>query len=169
MRLYGHNEGMSLSLRIILPSEIDEILDYENRKLAEQISNETERQLQSWTTRWRRESLEHYLPMGWSFLARDLGQASAWGDEGLLVGYFIAQPMLFLDGQTQSLWVEHLQYSSLQTRDELCDLALRLSREKHFQRVYFAKLPAIMNSIKPVGAEDWNPQVVFIKTTKVAT
>lgn len=159
---------MSLSLRIILPAEIDEILDFENRKLAEQVPNETDRQLQSWSTRWRREALEHYLPLGWSFLARDTAQPSPYSPDGLLVGYFIAQPMLFVDGQTQSLWVEHLQYSSLQARDELCDLAYRLSREKHFQRVYFAKVPAIMNAVKQAGAEDWNPQVVFLRTTKAS-
>lgn len=159
---------MSLSLRIIQVGEIDEILEYENRKLAEQIPNEIDRELHAWNTRWRRESLEHYIPMGWSFLARDPSQPSPHSPEGLLVGYFIAQPMLFLDGQTQSLWVEHLQYSSLMARDGLCDLAYRLSREKHFQRVYFSKVPAIMNSIKQAGAEDWNPQVVYIRTTKAS-
>lgn len=158
---------MSLYLRILEASEIDEILDFESRKLKEQFPDETERTMASWHSRARKESLEHYLPMGWSFVARDTTQASSFSKEGALVGYFIAQPLLFLDGQTQSLWMEHIQYSSLQARDELCDLAYRLSREKHFQRVYFPQSQSIFNSVKTLKAEDWDPQVLVIKTTKV--
>lgn len=158
--------SMSLNLRIIQPAEIEELMDFEIRKLVEQVPNETDRQIHSWNARWRRESMEHFIPQGWSFLARDPAQHSLYSRDGLLVGYFLAQPMLFFDGMTQSLWVEHLSYSSLQSRDELCELAYKLSREKHFQRVYFSKAPQIMNSIKQTGAEDWNPNMVFIKTTK---
>lgn len=157
---------MSLSFRVISPSDIDEILDFENRKIAEQIPNEAERAFASWNARWRRESLEHYVPMGWSFLCRDEAHKSDFSSEGLLVGYFIAQPLLFLDGQTQSLWMEHLQYSTLQARDELSDLAYRMSREKHLQKVYFPKSPATLNSTKHMRAEDWNPQILAAKTTK---
>lgn len=149
---------MSLDFKIVQASEIPEILDYEQRKLAEQILNEEDRAILSWNARWRKEALEHYIPMGWSFLARDA--------TGKLMGYFIAQPLLFLDGNTQSLWMEHLQYSSLQARDELSDLAYRLSREKHLQKVYFPKSPATLNSTKHMRAEEWNPQVLSAKTTK---
>jgi hypothetical protein len=159
---------MSLFLRIVQVSEIDEILDYENRKLREQVNDEVERQMQSWNARWRRESLEHYLPIGWSFIARDSDLPSDFSKEGLLVGYFMAQPMLFVDGQTQSLWVEHLQYSTLQARDELCDLAYRLAREKHFQRVYFPNTPALAPTLKSMKSEEWNSAVVMLKTTKVS-
>ncbi|MBX3016960.1 MAG: hypothetical protein KF767_03650 [Bdellovibrionaceae bacterium] len=157
---------MSLDFKIVQVSEIPEILDYEQRKLAEQILNEEDRALLSWNARWRKEALEHYIPMGWSFLARDTAVKSEFSDDGLLMGYFIAQPLLFLDGQTQSLWVEHLQYSSLQVRDEISDLAYRLSREKHLQKVYFPKSPATLNSTKHMRAEEWNPQVLSAKTTK---
>jgi hypothetical protein len=154
----NYDGAMTLSMTTMQPGDLDEIIDFENKKLKETIANEDDRMVASWNARWRKESLEHYLPMGWSFLARDQGQ---------LVGYFIAQPLLFVQGQTQSLWVEHLQYSSLQARDELCELAYRLSREKHFQNVYFPNTTPIMNSVKPFRAEEWNPQVVSIKTTKV--
>lgn len=157
---------MSLSFRVIQLSEVDEILDFEKRKLAEQISDESERSIAAWNARWRREALEHYIPMGWCFLARDSAIRSEFSDEGALQGYFIAQPLLFLDGQTQSLWMEHLQYSSLQARDELSDLAYRLSREKHLQKVYFPRTPATLNSTKHMKTEEWNPQVLAAKTTK---
>ncbi len=149
---------MSLNLRIIQPSEIDDILAFEQKRLQETIPNEADRTFALWHSRSRKESLEHYLPMGWSFLARD--------NDDQLVGYFVAQPLLFFDGQTQSLWVEHLQSSSLQARDALTDLAYRLSREKHFQRVYYPNQPHILNSIRPLKPEEWNSQALFVKTTK---
>jgi len=158
---------MSLYLRILQASEIDEVLDFEMKKMVEQYPDEMERTIKSWHSRARKEALVHYLPMGWSFVARDRSQPSPWSDEGLMVGYFIAQPLLFLDGQTQSLWVEHIQYSALQARDELCDLAYRLSREKHFQRVFFPQSQNISNAIKSLKAEAWDSQVLLVKTTKV--
>lgn len=157
---------MSLVLKIAMASEVDEILDFEKRKLTETIADETEREFAAWNSRWRQESLLHYLPMGWSFLCRDTSQPSSFSTEGQLVGYFIAQPLLFFDGNTQTLWVEHLQFSSLQARDELCDLAYRLSREKHLQRVIFPNSPAIQNATKHLKAQTWDPATLYIRTTK---
>jgi hypothetical protein len=161
---------MSLQLRIIQPSEIEEILSFEKRKLQDQIQDEMEREFAMWNSRWRKEALEFYLPMGWSFLARDQQVQNNNGEahsEGPIVGYFIAQPLLFLHGQTQSLWIEHLQYNSLQVRDELCELAWRLSKEKHFQKVYFPDLSGLANGVSRFKAEPWSPQVLEVKTTKV--
>ena len=149
---------MSLTLQVIQTSELDEIFDFEQRRLVETFPQEEDRMFQTWSSRWRKEALEHFLPQGWSFLARD--------QDGVLVGYFLAQPLLFFDGQTQSLWVEHLQTSSLQARDSLTELAYKLSREKHFQRVYFPNNPTIMNSVRPYKPEEWNAQTLFLKTTK---
>lgn len=157
---------MALFCRVIQLQDLDEILDFESRKLQESIPDEMERTLHSWNARWRKEALEHYFALGWSFLFRDQDKESSFSSEGLLVGYFMAQPLLFLDGQTQSLWVEHLQYASLQARDELCELAYRLSREKHFQKVYFPNVSGVSNSISAFKAEPWDPAVMHIKTTK---
>ncbi|MBX2996197.1 MAG: hypothetical protein KF681_15330 [Bdellovibrionaceae bacterium] len=150
---------MSLNLRIIEASEADKILEFEQKRLQETIVNEADRTFAAWHARWRKESLEHYLKLGWSFLALD--------QDNQLVGYFLGQPLLFFDGQTQSLWIEHLQSSSLQARDALTDLAYRLAREKHFQRVYFPNQPHIQNSIRPMKPEDWASPTLFLKTTKV--
>lgn len=157
---------MALFCRVIQLPDLQEILDFENKKLQELIPDEMERTLHSWNVRWRKEALEHYFSLGWSFLVRDKDKTSPYSDEGLLVGYFMAQPLLFVDGQTQSLWVEHLQYASLQARDELCELAYKLSREKHFQKVFFPNVSGINNSISSFKAEVWNPTVMHIKTTK---
>jgi hypothetical protein len=160
------NVVSSLFIRIIQSADLEEIVNYEKQKLVEQFPDEMEREIHSWNTRWRKESLEHYLPKGWSFLARDPSQRSEHSPEGLLVGYFLGQPLLFFDGQTQSLWVEHLQHSTLQARDELCELAYRLSREKHFQRVFLPQHQSIQNAVRAFKPTEWDPEVMMIKTTK---
>lgn len=157
---------MALDFRVIQASDLDELLDYEQKKLAEIVADEDERQIQSWHARWRKESLLHYLPMGWSFLARDPEVENATHPEGALVGFFLAQPFLFMDGQTQTLWVEHLSYSSLQARDQLCELASKLGREKHFQRVLFPNSAGVANSVRAFKAEPWNAAVLCVKTVK---
>jgi hypothetical protein len=160
---------MSLYLRVIQPADLDEILHFEKHKLQEAISDEMERELTSWNARWRQEALNHYLPMGWSFLSRDRNLKSDHSSEGQLVGYFLAQPLLFFEGQTQTLWVEHMQYSTLQARDELCELAYKLSREKHFQKVLFPESQSIMNAVKAYKAQNWDPQVLTVATTKASS
>lgn len=152
---------MSLFCRIIQLDDLQNLLSFEARKMQEAIPDEAERTFAQWNSRARKEAMEHYVPMGWSFLALD--------SDDELVGYFLAQPLLFLDGQTQSLWVEHVQYSSLQARDELCELAYKLSREKHFQRVYFPQGSGIMNSVAVFKPEVWHPAALQVKTTKVSS
>lgn len=160
------NQLSDLYLRIIQASDLDEIQAFEKSQLAQSSMDPMEQELFAWTSRWRAESLGHYLPMGWSFLARDRQKKSQWSDEGELVGYFIAQPLLFFDGQTQSLWVEHLSYLNQKAKSELCELAYRLSREKHFQRVYLPDHQDLRDSVQAWKPEPWDPTAIFLKTTK---
>jgi hypothetical protein len=160
---------MSLYLRVIQPADLEEIVDFEKAKLRETVADEMEREIQSWNARWRQESLNHYVPMGWSFLARDRSLKSSFSEEGALVGYFLAQPLLFFDGYTQTLWLEHMQYSTLQARDELCELAYKLSREKHFQKVLFPESQSVLNAVKSFKAMNWDPQVLTVSTSKAST
>lgn len=150
---------MSLICRVIQADDLQDILDLENKKLQDAYPDEMERMMAGWSSKFRVEALNHYIPLGWSFLARD-------EDTDSLLGYFIAQPLLFLDGQTQSLWVEHVQYTSLQARDELCELAYKLGREKHLQRVYFPNDNGVPNSVKSFKADTWQPGTLTVKTTK---
>ena len=157
---------MALMSRVIDTADLAEILEFEDRKMREVIPDETERMLAGWSSRSRKEALEHYIPIGWSFLVRETLQASAHSPEGLLLGYFIAQPLLFIDGQTQTLWIESLSYLSLQARDELCLLAQKLGREKHLQRVYFPNQHGIVNGLTGMKYANWQPNSLYIKTTK---
>lgn len=150
---------MSLYCKVILAEDLQEILDLENKKMQDAYPDEMERMIAGWNSKFRLEALNHYIPMGWSFLARD-------NETHKLMGYFIAQPLLFLDGQTQSLWVEHVQHCSLQARDELCELAYKLGREKHLQRVYFPHENGVPNSVNSFKPETWAPGTISVKTTK---
>ncbi len=146
---------------------LEEILAYENNKLHELYPTEIEQSMVRWSSRWRQESLEHYLKTGWSFILRDRDINSDFSVDGALVGYFLAQPLLFLDGQTQSLWIEFISFSNLATRDKLCDFAYKLSREKHFQKVYFPSQNNVINSVNSYKATPWTPEMVQVLTTKV--
>jgi len=157
---------MSYLLRIMQLQDVPEILDYEQQKLAEQFPDEAERMIQSWKVKWRKEALEHYARLGWSFVARDEHHVTEKSPEGLLMGYFMAQPLLFFDGQTQTLWVEYLQYSSLKARDELAELAYKLAREKHLQKVLFLNENNVANSVAGFKPETWTTSVLSVKTTK---
>ena len=148
---------------------IDEILFYENNKIKEIHSSEIEQSMIRWNSRWRQESLEHYLKLGWSFILRDNEVSNPHSTDGVLLGYFLAQPLLFLDGQTQSLWIEHISYINLSARDQLCEFAYKLSREKHFQKVYFPSQGSVLNSVNILKATPWIPEVVQVFTTKVST
>ncbi len=54
---------------------------------------------------------------------------------GRLVGYVLAQPFLFLRRQTQTVWIEYVEGESAAIVSELVDTVIRISREKHMQRV----------------------------------
>lgn len=147
---------------------LEEILAYENNKLKEIHSTEIEQSLARWNSRWRQESLEHYLKLGWSFVLRDGEMSNPESSDGTLLGYFLAQPLLFLDGQTQSLWIEHISYINLSARDQLCEFAYKLAREKHLQKIYFPSQGSVLNSVTSFKAIPWSPEVVQVLTTKVS-
>ena len=81
-----------------------------------------------WSAPWRKESLEHYLKIGWSMARRD-------PQTGRLLGYILAQPFLFMRKQTQTVWIEHVDAETPALVTELVDTIVRIGREKHMQRV----------------------------------
>ena len=81
-----------------------------------------------WSAPWRKESLEHYLKLGWSMARRE-------PHTGKLMGYALAQPVLFFRGQTQTVWIEHVEAETPALVADLIDTLVRIAREKHMQRV----------------------------------
>jgi hypothetical protein len=125
-----------------------------------------ERTLALWHVPWRKEALEHYLRLGWSFLARE-------GSEGPICGFFLAQPFIHFRGQTQTLWIENIQASRPEIVEELAEIAIRIGREKHLQRILFAPSPhpllspSHLNAIaKKWGGHSLTDSILEIHTTK---
>ncbi len=149
---------MSPDLHVLQPADIDIIMDFEMKLLKGKLRDEEDQAIQSWNARWRRESLEYYLSLGWSFGA---------SVDSVFSGYFLGQALPFLDGQTQSLWIEHFQFLSLQVRDSLIETAIKLGHENHLQKVYFPNDSLLTKILQSYKAYLWQPSVLSIKTTKV--
>lgn len=115
-----------MDMRVMTIDDLEEILAWERSRLPTDGSIET--QMLEWTASWRKESLEHYLPLGWSFCIRTGGE---------IRGYLLSQPFLFVGGMTQSLWVEHMSFQDQEIQKSLSEIAYRWSRDKHFQKVIF--------------------------------
>jgi hypothetical protein len=114
----------SLDLRILQPADKDAVLEFAKSRLAARVSDPSERELESWSARWRPEALDHYLPLGWSFAAYRRDE---------LVGFILGQPLLFFRGLTQTLWLEIVEANDPQTEAALLDCAQRWARDKHLQ------------------------------------
>lgn len=146
-----------LVYQVLSLNNYDEVFAFAERNLEKAFPDEAERMFASWAVRWRKEALEHYLRLGWSFIVRDQGQ---------IVGFFLAQPFLFFRGQTQTLWVEHIEALDPEVREGLVDVAARVAREKHLQRVLFADADQYENELKKWSPSPLNEPIAEVKTTK---
>jgi len=109
-------------LRILSATEADEVYQFSKSRAP------ASDPFIEWSAPWRKESLEHYLKLGWSMARRD-------PHTGRLLGYALAQPFLFFRRQTQSVWIEHVEAESPALAADLVDTLVRIGREKHMQRV----------------------------------
>lgn len=148
----------NITYRIAQLEDVENVFNYEYKKNFSIDSNEIENQIAVWNSFYRKESLEHYFKSGWSFLALDADQN--------IVGFFMGQALLFLDKQTQSLWIEYVSADSPEIYTELVDIAYRLSRDKHLQRVLFSDSVQQQNLTKKFPFTNWDRTVSFLKTTK---
>ena len=114
----------SLETRILLIDDADAILAFESGQLAKTMSDPMEREMASWSARYRKEALEHYLPKGWSFGTFLNGQ---------LVGYILAQPLLFVRGLTQTVWIENISTTHPGLAKTLIEVVHKWARDKHLQ------------------------------------
>lgn len=140
-------------IKIMTPDDIEDVLAYEMAQLS---GEGIEREMKAWHAPWRREAMEHYASLGWSFIKRD-GKT--------VKGYILCQPVLFFQSWTQTLWVEHVSAKNDILGSTLLEVAYRWSRDKHLQKVFFKKsLPfAQAISFAPVNDEG---ACLSMKTTK---
>ncbi|HEX4922640.1 MAG TPA: hypothetical protein VFV50_01090 [Bdellovibrionales bacterium] len=155
---------MELAYRVLDISELDHVVALEQKLLAGLQIPEHDAMVMAWHAPWRRESLEHYLPKGWCF--------GAWrktsGSEEL-AGYFLAQPLIFFRGYTQTLWVEHLAAADENVKLELIELARRYGRDKHLQSVLFADNQDLRAALTQSGGQKIGDSIIEFRTTKVRT
>lgn len=116
------NSSEHSELQILAHAELEEVLAFSRARANKQDP------FVEWSAPWRKESLEHYLKIGWSMARRD-------AQTGRLLGYILAQPFLFMRRQTQTVWIEHIEGETPAIVSELLDTVVRISREKHMQRV----------------------------------
>lgn len=147
-----------ITYRIAQLEDVENVFNYEYQKNYSVDLGEIENQIMVWNSFFRREALEHYFKTGWSFLALDSAQN--------IVGFFMGQALLFLDKQTQSLWIEYVSASTPEIYTELIEIAYRLSREKHFQKVLFSDSVEQQSLTKPFPFVSWERKVSYLKTTK---
>lgn len=147
-----------VTYRIAQLDDVAAVFEYESRKHFDANLDEIENQIFIWNSNFRKEALEHYLKTGWSFVAV--------GPQQQIAGFFMGQPLLFVDKQTQSLWVEYVSADSDAVYTELVDIAYRLSREKHFQRVLFSDDVTKHTLTKQFPFQKWDRTAALLKTTK---
>lgn len=148
----------TVSYRIAQIADAENIHKYETNKIFGDQADSFENKMSVWDSSFRQESLEHYFKLGWSFIAETENQQ--------VVGFFLGQPLLFLDKQTQTLWVEYVSANNKEVFTELVDIAYRLSREKHFQKVLFSTSVEKQQLTKKFDFKPWDRQNIFLKTTK---
>ena len=149
---------MALEFQVLSTGDFDEVTAFAQSRLEASVPDETERTFKSWSARWRKEALDHYLKFGWSFIARDT--------EGKTAGFFLAQPFLFFRGQTQTLWVELVEARDEATAKALVDVAVRVAREKHLQRILFADADVLKGALAPWTTVPLETTICEVKTTK---
>lgn len=154
---------MALEIRILQITDVDAVSSFERERLKAQPSfiekSDIELEMEEWHAPWRKEALEYYLPLGWSF--------SVWS-ENKLVGYFLGQPQVFTRGLTQTLWLERLIAPTQNIADQLIELAYRVCKEKHFQKLII-RMPLELSEITtglPFRIEKHQDNLFEIKTSR---
>lgn len=146
---------------VLEKTHLDEVIQFEKGRLELLEPDPIARELKGWDAKWRMESLEHFLPIGWSFGARNL--------DGQLLGYFLAQPFLFFRGMTQTLWVEHLSYLSPDIGMGLVDLAYRWGRDKHMQKVVVPHDPLLTSELLTARGRPIEERWIELNSTRLST
>lgn len=149
-----------MEMLVLRSDDLDKLIEFENLKLEQDTNLDfMEKQMKSWHARWRKESLEHYLPLGWSF--------GIWDDDkkSQLLGYVLCQPILFFRGLTQTLWVEHLSANDLATRNMLGEIVYRWARDKHLQQIILPK--EFEDTVSAWNSQTLDSELVTVNTSKL--
>ena len=115
-----------MEIKLFLPDQVEAVFEFEKNRLEGGMS-ELQIEMQSWDQPWRKESLQHYSQLGWSFVQLDA--------DDKIQGYILGQPFLFFNNWTQTLWVEHVAFDNPEVGLQLVDTIVRWAKTKHLQKV----------------------------------
>lgn len=115
-----------MEVKLFLPDHVEAVFEFEKNRLEEGLSD-VQAEMKSWDQPWRKESLQHYSQLGWSFVLID--------PSSKVQGYILGQPILFFNNWTQTLWVEHLSFEDSDFGYQLMDTVVRWAKTKHLQKV----------------------------------
>ncbi|MFZ3231768.1 MAG: hypothetical protein WA160_16295 [Pseudobdellovibrio sp.] len=153
-----NSKDLNINYRIAQLEDVDAIYEFEVKLKFSDQDEEFEKMIAVWSSAYRKESLEHYFKLGWSFIATN--------SDNKIVGFFLGQPLLFFDQQTQTLWIEHISSVNSNITTELIEIAYKLSREKHFQRVLLSENLQNIKLEKSFPFQKWDRSTSLLKTTK---
>lgn len=145
-------------MKVLGPQNEEEVLHFERVLLNNSPGDEIEKEMASWKARWRKESLEHYLKLGWSF--------GIWDSDGKLEAYLLGQPLIFFQSYTQTLWVEHISVKNQESLGTLVEVAYRWARDKHFQRVLFSSSFLDEKTVKEKNLNMYEEGIFELKSSK---
>ena len=148
-----------MEIKVATSEDKTAMFELESGKQKASGASEMDLMMQSWDSPWREESLEFYLKSGWCFVALEKSE---------LVGYVLAQPLLFIQASTQSLWIEFVSGRTLAEREELVDVAYRWARSKHLQRVLFNTKHIEDEILKNGFPKSKNLMSSYVNSTKIS-
>ncbi len=147
-----------MEVKLFLPEHVEPVFSFEKNRLDSDLGD-IQVEMHSWDQPWRKESLEHYSSLGWSFVALD--------SNNKIQGYSLGQPILFFNSWTQTLWVEHLSFADNAIGFQLLDTLVRWSKTKHLQKVLFnsksAQAPFVQESMSGFAENGY----LHLSTTKI--
>lgn len=141
-------------IKIMTLDNLEETLQFEMQRLE---GEAMEKEFASWNAPWRREALAHYLPQGWSFIKKIDGQVA---------GYVMCQPVLFFQGWTQTLWVEHVSAVDSKIGLEMLEIAYRWAKDKHLQKIFFKQELEFVQQID-FGPKNVAGALISMNTTRI--
>ena len=148
---------LGMETKLFLEDHVEAVHSFEREQLPSDLSP-IQAEMKSWETPWRKESLEHYSKLGWSFVALK---------DGEVCGYILGQPILFFNNWTQTLWVEHLSFQEEEVGFQLMDVAIRWAKTKHLQKVIVNSQTKNLSFIEEKFSGFKENSYLHLSTTKI--
>lgn len=148
-----------MDVKLLTPDFCDSILAFEKEKLIASGLSEIQVEMKSWDFPWRKESLDHYAKVGWSFVAIENEK---------IKGYILGQPFVFFNNWTQTLWLEYSSFPNQEVGEALFDVSIRWAKSKHLQKVILNPNGNDVEFVKEIFPKFKEGEFLHLSTTKLS-